>query len=65
MNRIKRFLQAVLGAIGGAFAGFLLYAFTGLISGMQWGVSIGLFIGLISVLTGGGMSGFLNWCSFF
>ena len=60
MNRIKRFSQAVLGAIGGAFAGFLLYAFTGLISGMQWGVSIGLFIGLISVLTGGGLSGFLN-----
>ena len=60
MNRIKRFSQAVLGAIGGAFAGFLLYAFTGLISGMQWGVSIGLFIGLISVLTGGGISGFLN-----
>lgn len=60
MNRIKRFSQAALGAISGAFAGFLIYAFTGLISGMQWGVSIGLFIGLISVLTGGGLSGFLN-----
>ena len=60
MNRIKRFSQAALGAISGAFAGFLIYAFTGLISGMQWGVPIGLFIGLISVLTGGGLSGFLN-----